>query len=138
MSDVKAETRMAKVVNIVDPVELAINRGARQGIKIGDRFLVFGDGPRISDPDTGEDLGQIEPVRGRGEVVHVQDHLATIRSIERRRTHPTKRIVRERTTIERAMLRVSFGLGNLIEEELALESEKPFEAVRLGDPAKPI
>jgi len=146
MSDVVAEagptgTRLAKVVHVVDPdatyapVEVVINRGTRNGVKLGDRFLVFGEGPHITDPDTGRDLGQLELVRGRGEVVHVQEHLATIRTIERRRTRPAKRITRE------AVGALSLGLGlpgRVVEEELAPEAEMPFEAVRLGDLAKPI
>jgi hypothetical protein len=140
MSDVKTETRLAKVVHIADlgfpgPLEVVINRGAHQGVKLGDRFLVFGIGPRIVDPDTREDLGELELVRGRGKVVHVQEHLATLRTTELRRTRPAKRVVRE------AVGALSLGLGNrgnVIEEELAPETEMPFEAVRLGDLAKPI
>ena len=71
---------MAKVVYLAgsdyDPYELAINRGSRDGIKPGQKYLVFGFGPELRDPDTGENLGRIELVRGRGEVVHVQDHIA--------------------------------------------------------------
>ena len=155
MSDVKTDARFAKVVHIVRPgsdkpdawsrsdfesflpvIELVINRGAEQGVKLGDRFLVFGDGPQLVDPDSGKDLGQLELVRGQGEVVHVQEQLATIRTTGRRRMQPTKRVIRERTTMELALLGV--GRGNVIEEELAPETEIPFEAVRLGDHAKPI
>jgi len=141
MSDVVAETsptgtKLAKVVHLVDamysPVEVVINRGARNGVKLGDRFLVFGEGPHITDPDTGKDLGQLELVRGRGEVVHVQEQLATIRTIERRRTRPAKRVIRE------AVGSLLNGPGRVVEEELAPEAEVPFEAVRLGDLAKPI
>ncbi len=141
MSDLATETRLAKVVHVVDPnatyapVEVVINRGARNGVKLGDRFLVVGEGPRITDPETGEDLGQLELVRGRGEVVHVQDHMATIRTIERRRTRPAKRIIRESFG---ALSLTLGGPGKVIEEELAPEAEMPFEAVRLGDLAKPI
>jgi hypothetical protein len=141
MSDLATETRLAKVVHVVDPdaayapVEVVINRGLRNGVKLGDRFLVFGEGPHITDPDTGKDLGQLELVRGRGEVVHVQEHLATIRTIERRRTRPAKRITREAV----GALSLAAGLpGRVVEEELAPEAEMPFEAVRLGDLAKPI
>jgi hypothetical protein len=138
MSDLATGTRLAKVVHVVDPdaayapVEVVINRGVRDGVKLGDRFLVFGEGPHITDPDTGKDLGQLELVRGRGEVVHVQEHLATIRTIERRRTRPAKRITRE---VVGSLLN---GPGRVVEEELAPEVEMPFEAVRLGDLAKPI
>jgi hypothetical protein len=142
MSDLATETRLARVVHVVDPdstyapVEVVINRGAHNGVKLGDRFLVIGEGPHITDPETGEDLGQLELVRGRGEVVHVQDHMATIRSIERRRTRPAKRITREAFG---GALSVGLGVpGRVIEEELAPEAEMPFEAVRLGDLAKPI
>ena len=96
---------------------------------------MFGEGPHITDPDTGKDLGQLEFVRGRGEVVHIQDQLSTIRSIERRRTRPAKRITREAVGV----LALAAGMpGRVIEEELAPEAEMPFEAVRLGDLAKPI
>jgi hypothetical protein len=137
MSDIRTETRLAKIVLIVDqgfagPLEVVINHGAHQGVKLGDRFLVFGIGPRIVDPDTHEDLGELELVRGRGEVVHVQEHMATLRTIERRRTRPAKRVVREAGS-------AGFALrGNVIEEELAPEAEMPFDAVRLSDLAKPI
>ena len=138
MSDVKSLTRLATVVHIVasasshDPLEVVINRGAEQGVKLGDRFLVFGDGPQIVDPDSGKDLGQLELVRGQGEVVHVQERLATIRTTVRRRTGPARRITRDKS-----MLAVALGTSS-VTEELAPETEVPFEAVRLGDHAKPI
>ena len=147
MSDVQIQTRMAQVVYVSDrqtsvgfsfadaALEVVIDRGTDQGVKLGDKFLVFGDGPRIFHPDTGKDLGQLELVRGRGVVVHVQEHLATIRTTERRRTRPGKRIVRESVG---ALSHAAGIRGNVIEEELAPESEIPFEAVRLGDHAKPI
>jgi hypothetical protein len=100
----------------------------------------------IRDPDTGKDLGQLELVRGRGEVVHVQEHLAPIRSIERRRERPGKRVIRDASTRTLAALGIStpsatayaLGGGRRIEEELAPEVTVPFDHVRLGDQAKPI
>jgi hypothetical protein len=140
MSEVKADTRLAKVVYVADagiapgPVEIVINRGILEGVKPGDRFLVFGIGPHIFDPDTGKDLGELEVVRGQGEVVHVQEHLATIRTLQRRRVRPGKRIIRETarhwTTFD--------APSSVTEEELAPETEVPFESVQLGDLAKPI
>jgi hypothetical protein len=146
MTEVKAENRLAKVVHIPDPgfapgpVEVVINHGALQGVKPGDKFLVFGMDPHITDPDTGEDPGQLELVRGRGEVVHVQEHLAMIRTLERRRTRPAKRIVREsiaNSTVAR-LEQMFAPAANVIEEELSSEAEMPFEAVQRGDLAKPI
>jgi hypothetical protein len=147
MSEVKAETKLAKIVHLVDPdysgrpLEVVINRGSSNGVKAGDRFLIFGIGPHIADPDTGEDLGVLELVRGQGDVVHVQEHLSTIRSIERRRTRPARRIVRESANSASTMAR-AFGVipstSGVIEEELAPEVEVPFNSVQLGDFAKPI
>jgi hypothetical protein len=147
MSEVKTETRLAKVVHVADPgfapgpLEIVINRGSQQGVKPSDRFLLFGIGPHITDPDTGEDLGQLELVRG--EVVHVQEHLATVRTLERHRTRPAKRIIREPG--RQMMSDLGFGVkgvfgssANVIEDELSPETEVPFEAVQLGDFAKPI
>lgn len=147
MNEIKAETRIARVVLIVDPgfarepLEVVVNQGASHGLKLGDRFLIFGSGPHVTDPDTGEDLGVLELVRGRGEVVHVQEKMATVRSIERRRTRPARRIVRESANSASTLAR-AFGMipstSGVIEEELSAEEEVPFEAVQLGDFAKPI
>jgi hypothetical protein len=137
MSDTRTETTLAKVVHVADQhaaSEVVINRGARHGVKLGDRFLVFGYGPDVVDPDTGEDLGKVELVRGRGEVVHVQDRLSTLRSMERRRRiGGGKRIIRDSGVF-------GFGVpsGKVIEEDISPEESVPFEAIRLGDVAKPI
>lgn len=128
---------MAKVVYLggsdYDPHELAINRGSRDGIKPGQKYPVFGYGPELSDPDTGENLGRIELVRGRGEVVHVQDHIATIRSIERQPERRGKRVIRDSSIA--ALVQ---GRGQVVEEEWPAEEIVPFRNVSVGDLAKPI
>jgi len=146
MSDVKAQSRLAKAVHIVDadrkwgPLQLVINQGARHGIKLGDRFLVFGNGPHIADPDTGADLGPLELVRRQGEVVHVQEQMATIRTTERSRRRPARRLIRDPAM--RAALGVALsGIvapASVVEEELNGEDERAFDSVQLGDLAKPI
>ncbi len=148
MSDTAVRTGLAKVVHVSDEaspraaLEVVINRGARDGVKIGDRFLVYREGPQINDPDTGEDLGRIELVRGRGMVTHVQDHLATIRTTEYHRMKPVRRTIRE---VPSGALGGALRLRTYawqaeqgIEEEVEPDTEKPFESVRVGDPVKPI
>src|SRR5437762_2733110 len=68
------------VAYVADDTRVVLNRGRLDGVKIGQRFLVFGIGREIEDPRTKEKLGRLESVRGTGRVVHVQDHLATIDS----------------------------------------------------------
>ena len=145
MSETKVESRLAKIVHVVapgfanGPLEVVINHGSHQGVKPGDLFIVFGIGPHIIDPDTGQDLGALEILRGRGEVVHVQEHLATIRTAERRRIRPAKRITREPSWAAGVGLsRMLGGSGVVMEEELSPEAEIPFDSVQLGDFAKPI
>lgn len=128
---------MAKVVYLADaeygPYELAINRGSRDGIKLGQKYHVFGYGPELNDPDTGESLGRIELVRGRGEIVHVQDHIATLRSIERRPERRGKRIIRDSSIA--ALVQ---GRGPIVEEEWPADEMVPFVNVSVGDLVKPI
>ena len=136
MSDVTSRVELAKVIHVVDsrsPFDLIINRGARDGVKPGHRFLIFGYGPEVTDPDSGENLGRIELVRGRGEIVHVQDHLSTIRSIERRPEHRGRRVIRDTTAIGLALRR-----GHVIEEDWPAEEKVPFRDVAIGDLAKAI
>lgn len=134
MSDIATKIDLATVVVVNEESRtLSINRGAKHGIKPGDRFLVFGYGPEIVDPGSHENLGRIELVRGRGEVFHVQENLATMRSIERRRAKPGKRIVRE----ESRMLGLGLG-GRTVEEHIDEDQDLPFENVVVGDIAKRI
>jgi hypothetical protein len=83
MSEVAVAAGLARVVHVLRADEVVINKGVQDGIKVGDSFLVYGIGPNLTDPDSGKPLGNLELVRGRGEAVHVQDHMAVIRSIER-------------------------------------------------------
>jgi len=135
MSDVDLKTDLAKVIFIIDGTRLVINRGSKNGLKVGDRFLVFGYGPDLRDPDTGADLGRLEVVRGRGEVTHVQDDLATVQSIERRPRRATRRIVREPTRAAAILAQIE---GRLIEEELQPDEELPFLQPEVGDLVKPV
>lgn len=140
MRDVKTMSRLATVVQFVDPtandapLEVVIDRGIEQGLKLGDRFLVFGRGPHIVDPHSGRDLGPLELVRGQGEVVQLQERMATIHTTGRRRAYPARGIVSTNGVARFVPLHV----GTVVVEDITVETEIPFEAVRLGDHAKPI
>lgn len=77
-----SERYFGKVVHISDKFSVVINAGAEKDVKVGMKFLVVGLGDVIRDPDSGEELEQLEIVRGRAEVVHVQPKLSTLKSIE--------------------------------------------------------
>jgi len=124
MSD---ETRAIRVVEVIDAYRCAINMGENDGLKVGQRFLVYGLGKEITDPDSGENLGVLEIVRGRGKVTHVQPRLATLETYEKE--------VQEGKIIKRSPF-ASTLWGTT--EETGTTIEKAFEGVEVGDYAKPI
>lgn len=71
------------VVRVIDYYKLAINLGQRDDINIGDKFLVYYLSKEdIIDPETNESLGKLEYVIGKGKVIHVQEKMSIIESIE--------------------------------------------------------
>jgi len=121
------DERPVRVVAVIDEYHCTINRGSEDGVGVGDRYLIYGLGEEIKDPDTGESLGVLEIVRGRGKVSHLQPKMATLETYEREGP-PSKRIIK----------RNPFAiLGETIEEvghrELAM-----FVGVETGDHARPI
>jgi hypothetical protein len=113
-----------------DLFRIMINRGAEDGLKVGDQFLVYGLGPEISDPDTGTNLGRVEIVRGRGAVTHLQPRMASLTSIERRqRTRRTAPVPGDNSILSMVS---QMAPREVVEEDL------PFLGVQIGDVAKPI
>jgi hypothetical protein len=69
-----------RVAAVVDEYTLVLNIGSAQGVTKQHSFLVYGIGPDVIDPETGENLGPLELVRGRGKVSHIQERMCTIAS----------------------------------------------------------
>ncbi len=115
------------VVYVKNPREVVLNRGQKQGAKTGDKFLVFGIGEDLTDPTTGESLGRLELVRGRGQVTHVQESMVTVRCIEVR-SSVRKRILSPT---------ISMLTGTTTEIDQSAE-ELPFDDVQKGDYARQI
>ena len=120
----------ATVVRVVDDHKVVINRGAKHGIREGQRFLVYHlDINPIKDPETGHNLGQLEIVRGTGIATHVQENITTVSS---NRKGPTEqRVVRRRGW-------PVYAIGQE-EETISIPGDiEPFEGAASGDKAKPI
>jgi hypothetical protein len=112
----------ANVANIINPLQLVINRGKNDGVRLQQRVLVYSvSNEEIKDPNTGESLGHLEIVKGTGRVVHLQDKVATIesdktRSYLRKSVSPYGSFLREQEVIEVSEL-VSFDnpqVGDLV------------------------
>lgn len=69
-----------RVLEKITSTKVILNCGKSQGIKLNDEFLIYGLTQPLKDPDSGEDLGEGQIVRGKGMVVHLQDKLCTVES----------------------------------------------------------
>lgn len=126
------EPKIAHVAKVIDEFQVVINKGRDDGLKQGDKYLVYGLGEEIVDPVTNESLGQLELVRGRAKVVHLQSRIATLESIETYTTPGKKRLVK------RDGLNALMGYGN---EEITEGSEThqdELKSATRGDLARPI
>ncbi len=70
------------IAKTIDKFSVVINKGSDDGVKVGARFLVYGVGDEIRDPETGASLGILEVVRGTAKVTHLQPKMATLISDE--------------------------------------------------------
>ena len=77
------EVRPGKIADVIDQYRVVINIGASDGVRVGQRFLIYKIGDEILDPDTKESLGRLEIIKGKGEVIHTQERLATLQTTEK-------------------------------------------------------
>jgi hypothetical protein len=127
---------LGTVATIVNAYKLVINRGELNGVKLNQRYLIYGIGDEIKDPETGESLGALELVRGTGKVVHLQPKMATIETDMRR---PSSRKISYREGGEGlySFSKKIYGQEK-VEEQDGEPIRVPFENPERGDMAKPI
>lgn len=124
----------AKVVKVIDPYRIVINRGSEHGIAENQKFMLYAvDEDELRDPDTGESLGQLEIVKGIGKATHVQSKMTTIES-SKRETSGSKKIVKTTGGGFTSML------GQHIHEEIINPEDRsvPFNEPEVGDLIKPV
>jgi len=120
---------LGKVVRVLSPTELVVNLGSAHGISDTSRFVVFTPGDELTDPDTGEPLGQLEIVRGRAEAKHVQEKMSTIRSIEK------KTMTRDRSRLAPGHSPFASGIKQPMFETVTEEVlvDAPFQGAQVND-----
>ena len=94
---------VARVAAIIDDTTLVLSAGSQHGVKEGMLFDVVAQHQEITDPDTGESLGQWEVAKARVVVTHVQEKMSTARS-------PLTAQAETSGTLSTLMVRQSFGL----------------------------
>ena len=129
MNKNEVETNLiCKIASIIDEKTVVINKGSNDGIRMHQTFLVYRIGDKILDPDTGEDLGNLEIVLGRGSVSHVQDKMATLTSCIIK--EGAKKVIKNNSKLAWAGI---LGGDQIITEPGDI---LPFEDVKIGDNAK--
>lgn len=81
-----------RVLKVMDPYKLVINKGADHGVTMQDRFLIYRLGEELIDPETQENLGRLEIVCGEGRPCHIQEKFTTIITTMQRVKTPEKKI----------------------------------------------
>jgi hypothetical protein len=120
----------ANVVRVIDRYKLAINRGLEDGLRLGQRILVYKlSNEEIIDPNTEESLGYLEIVKGTGKVIHIQDRLSTIESDK-------KEIKRTINNYNNPY--IPRGFSSSASEVIESTELIPFDNPELGDLVKPI
>jgi hypothetical protein len=67
-----------KVLRIFDEVSLLVDLGSADGVKRGDRLVVFEQGGEVTDPDSGKSLGQMELVKAELIAADVMEHMSLL------------------------------------------------------------
>jgi hypothetical protein len=122
----------AKIIKVQDETHVVINKGSDQGIKIGQRYMLYRvTDETLIDPDTEKDLGKLEIALGTGKVTYVKDGWATIESDM---PYPPR---------SRTITKNSFPIASIFGSpqeitEVPSESMRPFQDPDKGDYAKPI
>lgn len=122
---------VGKVSQVRDEFTVVINIGSEKGVVEGDKFLIVGLGEVIVDPDTQEELEQLEIVRGKASVINVQNKIATLKSYEYEKSSDVKEITK---------VTGGYALGAVLGQNTVTESIKPgasylkeLEGVQVGD-----
>lgn len=70
-----------KIAKIIDTRSVVINAGINANIKIGDELQIIGSkGPKVTDPDTGKELGTLDSIKGRVVITQVYAKMAIAES----------------------------------------------------------
>lgn len=54
-----------RVAMVMNDHQVVLNAGSDDGVNIGYSYVVYEDGPQVTDPVTGDDLGNLQIVKGR-------------------------------------------------------------------------
>jgi len=127
------EKYFGKLVSVLDEYSVVINKGEKDDVQVGQEFLIIELGEMIIDPDSNEELEQLEIVKGRTVVTHVQQKIATMKSCEYKKETDIKEI--KKVSSRGGLAFSGFGLQNTVTESIK-PGEKSLKAInspKVGD-----
>ena len=113
--------------------QIVINRGSANGIKEGQKFIVYSIGEELFDPDTNESLGNLEIIKGTGVATHVQERQTTITTDNYKKV--PKRVPQSKFV--NMLLGIPINTKNEYIEEFS-ETKIPFKDLKKGDLVRPV
>lgn len=110
---------LGKVVRILSAEEVILNIGSKDDVKIGMQFVIYEVSEHITDPETGEDLGALETIKGRVKVTHLMEKMSRAQTIieEQPTSNPVFDFVSVRTRPVKTYLSVKEGQIKPIRED---------------------
>jgi len=105
------------VASILSSDQVVINSGEKDGIQLGQRFLIYElSDEEIIDPATNESLGYLEIPKGTGRIASVQENMAVLESDQERTSKP--------------------GPWSGVIDAITAGAKAPFRDPEVGDPLK--
>ncbi|HEY3683564.1 MAG TPA: hypothetical protein VGL93_11015 [Streptosporangiaceae bacterium] len=124
----------ALVAQILNARELVLNKGEADGVLIGMRFAIVNrNGAKITDPETGEDLGSAEIEKTVVKIVRIAERFAVGRTFRTTR-HPAGSLYSPITQLMRPP-RTEVETLRTDERESKEELSEEDSYVKIGDPA---
>ena len=71
-----------KIAKIINEYEVVVNRGYSHGVESDMQFIVYTVGDQITDPDTGETLGNVEHIKAKIEPKSIQENMTVMETAE--------------------------------------------------------
>lgn len=126
-------TKVAKVLNATSVILAA---GSDDGVKEGMEFVIYDLSETIHDPETGEDLGRLELIKGRVFAIHVQDRLTWAQT----KSRTVGRVVDPRAGLAEFAL-MKHSVTEVVSEQLKTADQTPItvdKTVRVGDKVRSV
>ena len=130
-------TKVAKVLNSTSVI---LATGSDEGVKEGMEFVIYDLSETILDPETGEDLGKLELVKGRVYAVHVQDKLTWAQT----KSRTVERVINPMASMTRILFDSAFlpqTIKATVHDELQVEGATDIQqdrVVRVGDKVRSV